>query len=69
MVFFNQVLLHHPACLDPKAREAFQYVLPEGQMPREVRFGDGSSIPEVWIDEMLETYVQAATCFQCSFGG
>src|SRR5262249_35458774 len=44
-LFFNQILLHHPACLDPVVRETLQLGLPDGRMPRDVTFGDGTPIP------------------------
>ena len=66
--FFNQILLHHPACLDPEVREAFQLVLPAGETPRDVRFGDDSPIPDEWIDEILSAYLRVAITFAWQAG-
>ena len=67
-VFFNQILLHHSACLDPEVRDAFQQVLHDGETAREVRFGDGSPIPDAWVNEILEAHVRVATAFRWEAG-
>jgi alpha-ketoglutarate-dependent taurine dioxygenase len=57
-VFFNQMLLHHPACLPPDVREALASLGPQEDFPRHVAFGDGSPIPEGVVEEVaraLET--------------
>jgi alpha-ketoglutarate-dependent taurine dioxygenase len=61
--FFNQILLHHAHCLDPEVREALALGLPGGEMPRDVRFGDGLPIPNDWIDRILEAYSRVAIAF------
>jgi alpha-ketoglutarate-dependent taurine dioxygenase len=63
LTFFNQVLLHHPACLDPEVREALEFALPHGRLPRHVTFGDGSAIPDEWMDAILDAYIQVAVAF------
>ena len=45
-VFFNQILLHHPAALPADVRDALSLLLPEEDFPRRVAFGDGSRIPD-----------------------
>src|SRR6185503_15096484 len=40
-VFFNQIQLHHPSCLDPAVRRALVSVCGADALPRDVRFGDG----------------------------
>lgn len=67
-VFFNQILLHHPACLDPEVREAFEYIHEAGGMPRDVRLGDGSEIPDSWVRTILEAQVEAAAVFSWQRG-
>ncbi len=63
-VFFNQVLLHHPAALDPKVRKALQSMLKDGQgFPRDVCFGDGGTIPDEWIAEVLRAHIRVAATF------
>ena len=52
-VFFNQVLLHHPATLPSDVREALASLGPEEDFPRHVAFGDGSPIPERVVEEVV----------------
>ncbi|WP_354683020.1 condensation domain-containing protein [Cupriavidus necator] len=42
--FFNQVQLHHTACLDPEVRADLLEIVGPQRMPRQVTFGDGSQI-------------------------
>ncbi|AZG15470.1 condensation domain-containing protein [Cupriavidus pauculus] len=42
--FFNQVQLHHTACLDPEVRRDLLEIVGADRMPRQVTFGDGSPI-------------------------
>jgi len=67
-VFFNQVLLHHPACLEPAIRSGLQSLLNGRRFPREVYFGDGSSIPDEWIAEVLRAHIRVAVCFRWQAG-
>jgi alpha-ketoglutarate-dependent taurine dioxygenase len=53
-VFFNQVLLHHPAALPAEVRDALSELLPEEDFPRRVAFGDGSPIPDEAVAEVRE---------------
>jgi alpha-ketoglutarate-dependent taurine dioxygenase len=62
-VFFNQILLHHPAALDPKVRKALQGMLKGQGFPRDVCFGDGTPIPDEWIAEVLSAHIKVAACF------
>jgi alpha-ketoglutarate-dependent taurine dioxygenase len=62
-VFFNQILLHHPACLDPEIREAFDYIHESGDIPRDVRLGDDSEIFDSWVEVILAAQVQTASVF------
>jgi alpha-ketoglutarate-dependent taurine dioxygenase len=62
-LFFNQILLHHPACLEPEARKALKNLSPQGLMPRDVYFGDGTPIPDEWIAEVLRANIRAAVSF------
>jgi hypothetical protein len=66
--FFNQVLLHHPACLDPEVREALAFAIGDGKMPREVHFGDGTPIPAEWIEVILNTSQALAVAFPWCVG-
>jgi alpha-ketoglutarate-dependent taurine dioxygenase len=55
-LFFNQIQLHHVACLDPKVREALLAMMPEEDLPRTCYFGDGSPIPDEVMHEIGEMY-------------
>jgi alpha-ketoglutarate-dependent taurine dioxygenase len=55
-VFFNQVLLHHPAALPPATRDALRELLAEEDMPRNCYYGDGSVIPDEDIAHIFEVY-------------
>lgn len=63
-LFFNQILLHHPACLDPEVRRALENMSPGGKLPRDVCFGDGTPIPDEWIAEVLRAHIRAAVSFR-----
>lgn len=57
---FHQILLFHPAMLDPVTRSTLSSVLPEDEPPRDVRFGDGSEIPDGTVLEIREHYHELA---------
>jgi alpha-ketoglutarate-dependent taurine dioxygenase len=57
-VFFNQVQLHHVACLDAETRTAMRQLFAEEDLPRNVCYGDGAPIPDEVIDRIGETYEQ-----------
>jgi alpha-ketoglutarate-dependent taurine dioxygenase len=63
-VFFNQILLHHPYCLDPEVRAAIANMPLSGRFPRDVRFGDGAAIPDEWVAEVLRAHAANALCFR-----
>jgi amino acid adenylation domain-containing protein len=56
-IFFNQLQLHHPACLEPGVRAALSasFGTPDN-FPRNVYYGDGSEIEDEAISEILEIY-------------
>ena len=62
-VFFNQVLLHHPAGSDPDTREALLNCFGPDGMPRNVKYGDGSPIADTTINNLLDTATRLAVCF------
>jgi hypothetical protein len=64
LVFANQILLHHPACLDDEIREATCLLTPDGHPLRDVRFEDGRRIPDAWVKTILAVYGEVAVCFQ-----
>ena len=63
MVFFNQILLHHVACLPSTLRNSLLTLYPETDLPRNVYFGDGSEIPDELVHEIQEVYERVAVRF------
>jgi len=55
-VFFNQIQLHHPSCLDPETRAALRQLFADEDLPRNVLFGDGAPIPDEAVDEIGRLY-------------
>jgi alpha-ketoglutarate-dependent taurine dioxygenase len=63
-VFFNQIQLHHRACLEPDLREALEAVLGEDNLPRNVRFGDGEEIDDQLVREISRMYWDCSVAFR-----
>ena len=53
MLFFNQVLLFHVACLDRDTYDGLRAQFSENDFPRNVYFGDGSVIDNSIIEEIV----------------
>jgi len=51
-LFFNQILLHHAACLDPETRASMQRLFAPEDMPRNVFYGDGEPISDALVAEI-----------------
>jgi alpha-ketoglutarate-dependent taurine dioxygenase len=66
--FFNQVQLHHIACLEPATRGALLDLFGPERLPRRVTFGDGSEIDESIMEDLLITSTEAAICFSWHSG-
>ena len=66
--FFNQVLLHHPAALPADTRAALNELYDEMSFPRNVLYGDGSTIPDSVIEHLLETYAEVQVAFPWEAG-
>lgn len=62
-VFFNQILLHHPAALDTETRHALELLYGEDGLPRNVSFGDGAPLPSSAVQSILTTCDALATSF------
>jgi len=62
-VFFNQVQLHHISCLEPAVRESLLSMFGEKKLPRNVYYGDGSTIEESIIEEIGAVYQEATISF------
>ena len=54
--FFNQIQLHHVACLEPAVRESLLSTLKPEDLPRNVYYGDGSPIEDSVVAEISELY-------------
>ena len=67
-IFFNQIALHHPSCLDPETRGSLEAVLGEGELPRDVRYGDGSPIDDATVREVLDACWRESTAFRWQAG-
>src|SRR5205823_13692392 len=57
-IFFNQVQLHHVACLDEETRTAMRQLFADEDLPRNVYYGDGTPIPDEVIHRIGEVYEQ-----------
>ncbi len=63
-VLFNQIQLHHPACLDPETRTSLRAAFgDESNLPRNVLFGDGTPIPDEVVEEIGRLYEELAVRF------
>lgn len=54
--WFNQLLLHHLACLEPATREALLSLFPADRLPRQVYYGDGTAIEDEIVHELLQLF-------------
>ena len=59
LVFFNQVRLHHVACLPAAFRESTLRMFAEDDLPRNVLFGDGTSITDEEIAQVGQAFDKA----------
>jgi amino acid adenylation domain-containing protein len=62
-VFFNQLQLHHIACLEPTVQASLLSSFGEDNLPRHVYYGDGSAIEASVIEEIQSVYQEATTSF------
>nr|WP_262880400.1 non-ribosomal peptide synthetase [Pseudomonas paralcaligenes] len=61
--FFNQVQLHHPFWLDADVRDDLVGMFGNDRLPRNVYYGDGSSIAEADLQAIGELYEACAVRF------
>ena len=61
--FFNQVQLHHPACLEPEVRSNLLELFGPEHLPRNVCYGDGSPIEDEVMAEIGRVYEACAVRF------
>ena len=59
-IWFNQLQLHHPACLDAETRSSMLSVFGEDNLPRNVTFGDGAPISDGVMQEITDAYWRLA---------
>jgi alpha-ketoglutarate-dependent taurine dioxygenase len=57
-IFFNQVQLHHVACLDEATRTAMRQLFADEDLPRNVYYGDGTTIPDSVMQRIGEVFEQ-----------
>lgn len=62
-VFFNQVQLHHPQCLDPEIRSDLLDIVGIDRFPRNVLFGDGETIADETMALIGRAYEDCAVRF------
>ncbi len=68
-LFFNQVQLHHPACLPARVRaDLFALCGSVDRLPRNVAYGDGSPIEDEVIQELSRLYERLAAAFPWQAG-
>ena len=61
--FFNQVQLHHCACLEPEVRANLINLFGLGNLPRNVYYGDGSVIEDEVMEVIGAAYEDCAVRF------
>lgn len=62
-VFFNQVQLHHVACVDEATRDGLLALFDVDDLPRHVYYGDGSPIPDDVMAHLDEVYDRSSVRF------
>jgi len=60
---FNEVQLHHIACLEADTRESLRALFAEEDMPRNVYYGDGTPIPDEVMDHIGDVLERACVEF------
>ncbi len=67
-VFFNQIMLHHPYFLKAEVRNVLMSLCGEDNMPRTVKFGDGTPINNNSLQHLLDLYDQESVAFKWQKG-
>jgi alpha-ketoglutarate-dependent taurine dioxygenase len=68
LVFFNQVQLHHPSCLNAAVRESLAALFREEERPRNVCYGDGTPIEDEVMEQLGALYSRLAVEFHWQAG-
>jgi alpha-ketoglutarate-dependent taurine dioxygenase len=63
MSWFNQAQHWHVSCLDAHVRGALTSMFAEEDLPRHCYYGDGSTIEDAVMDEILRVYRSLEVCF------
>jgi alpha-ketoglutarate-dependent taurine dioxygenase len=63
MSWFNQAQHWHTSCLDPVTRESIETQFEEADYPRQCYYGDGTSIPDDVLSEILKVYGELEVVF------
>lgn len=66
--WFNQAHLFHVSALEPAVRASLLQTLDEADLPRNVYFGDGVSIPDAALEQIRAIYQQTAVAFPWQAG-
>ncbi|MDB9527411.1 condensation domain-containing protein [Oscillatoria sp. CS-180] len=67
-LFFNQLLLHHIACLKTVEQRSLRSVFSESDLPRHVYYGDGTPIADDVMTQIDDLYQQVAIRFTWQAG-
>ena len=62
-VFFNQVQLHHIACVDEATRDGLLALFDVADLPRHVYYGDGTPIPDDVMAHLDDVYERSCVRF------
>lgn len=68
MSWFNQIQHWHVSCLDPEVRESLTSEFREEDLPRHAYYGDGTSIEDSVMKEILEVYAGLEVAFPWQAG-
>ena len=63
MVFFNQIQAHHISCVEEEVRKAMLSLFGRDNLPRNVRFGDGTPIDDEIVVRLIALYDELAISF------
>ena len=67
-LFFNQIQLHHVYCLDEETRTSLRQLFAEEDLPRNVYFGDGTTIPDETMEYIGNLYEELCVEFPWQTG-
>ena len=68
LAWFNQAHLFHVSALESRVREALLASVPYENLPRNVRFGDGSRIDPADLDAVRKAYDEESITFPWKAG-